>query len=95
MEWNGNHRAIARRRQSGCALNFGQRNFFDRNDKRNGNFGSRSFLFKKDITKPLAPIALGGNLKLQVDMTDTALGGQNRQGWNYVVEFKRRFVFHE
>ena len=29
-----------------------------------------------DITNPLAPIALGGNLKLQVEMTDAASGGQ-------------------
>ena len=29
-----------------------------------------------DITNPFAPIAIGGNLKLQVDMTDAALGGQ-------------------
>ncbi len=29
-----------------------------------------------DITNPLAPIAIGGNLKLQVEMTDAALGGQ-------------------
>ncbi len=29
-----------------------------------------------DITDPLAPVALGGNLTLQVDVTDAALGGQ-------------------
>ena len=29
-----------------------------------------------DITNPLLPVSLGGNLKLQVEMTDAALGGQ-------------------
>ena len=32
-----------------------------------------------DITNPLSPISMGGNLSLQVQMTDAALGGQTDQ----------------
>jgi hypothetical protein len=41
---------------------------------RTGTFTTKANM--TDITNPLAPMALGGNLKLQVDMTDAALGGQ-------------------
>ena len=39
-----------------------------------GNFSTKANL--RDITNPLAPISLGGNLDLAVDMNDVALGGQ-------------------
>jgi hypothetical protein len=32
-----------------------------------------------DITNPLSPVSLGGNLSLQIQMTDQALGGQTDQ----------------